>query len=553
MPNTPKANTIEATITLGRHYHTRGQIKPAEGCYRQVLALDPNNADALNLLGVIDLQAGRYEDGLKLIKRALRGNAKDPSIFVNLGLAYRRTNNDEKAIEAYESALALNPYFLDALYNLGKLHLDAYACDKAIDLYRRFIAQQPNDADAYINLGNAYKIKGEGDKAVTVYEKALRLAPRLGHAYGNIAAVFLDRGWHNAALAVMDKAITIAPEPGELRFKRSLMALRCAQFATGWSDYDSRFVAETERIPSWSAPPVFWSGEDLGGKSIVIRTEQGLGDEVLYGSMVPDVIAKAKRCVLECSPRMVPIFARSFPKAEVLRYKMQGVSAQPMEGLDYQISVGSIGRFCRLGFDQFPQHRGYLKADEARAAQLRARYEAIAPGNKIVGVSWRSKNDRIGNLKSADISAWREILTVPGVTFVNLQYGDCAEDLAAVKEKLGVDIFHDSDVEPLKSMDDFFAQVAAMDLVVSTSNTTVHVAGSLNIPAWVLLVTGPGTLWYWFLDRSDSPWYPSVRLFRQPIENENDDDDAPWWTDVVPRVGKHLAAWAGRPSDRPSE
>ncbi len=515
-----------------------------------MLALDPNNADALHLLGVVEFQAGRFEDAIKLIKRALRRNANDPSIFVNLGLAYRRTNNDEKAIEAYESALALNPNFLDALYNLGRLHLDAYACDKAIDLYRRFIALQPNDADAYINLGNAYKIKGEGDKAVTLYEKALRLSPHVGQAYGNIAAVFLDRGWHNAALAVMDKAITAMPQPGELRFKRSLMALRCAQFAIGWSDYESRFVSETERIPSWPAPPAYWSGEDLTDKCIVIRAEQGLGDEILYSSMIPDVIAKAKRCVIECSPRMVPIFARAFPKAEVLRYKMQGVSAQPMEGLDYQIAIGSIGRFCRLSFEQFPQHRGYLKADEARTAQLRARYEAIAPGNKIVGVSWRSKNDQIGTMKSSDLSTWREILTVPGVTFVNLQYGDCAEDLAAVKEKLGIDVFHDSDVDPMMSVDDFFAQVAAMDLVVSTSNTTVHVAGSLNIPGWVLLVTGPGTLWYWFLDRTDSPWYPSLRLFRQPMES--DDSDAPWWTDVVPLVGKHLAAWVGQPASHAS-
>jgi hypothetical protein len=138
------------------------------------------------------------------------------------------------------------------------------------------------------------------------------------------------------------------------------------------------------------------------------------------------------------------------------------------------------------------------------------------------------------------LAEWGDILTVRGVTFVNLQYGDCTEDLAAAKERYGVDIVQDDDVNSMASMDDFFAQVAAMDLVISTSNTTVHAAGSLNIPAWVMLVTGPGSLWYWFLERSDSPWYPSVQLFRQPVGG----DGAPWWRDAAQRIGKKLAVWA---------
>lgn len=529
---------------MGRHYHARGQIKPAEGCYRQVLALDPNNADALHLLGVIEFQGGRFEEAVKLIKRALRKNAQDPSIYVNLGLAYRRLNDDDKAVEAYEAALALNPDFWDALYNLGKIYLDSFKCDEAIALYQRCIALNPSEADAYNNLGNAYKFKGEGDKAIAAYERALRLAPHLGPAYGNIAAVFLDRGWHNAALAIMDKAVAIVPQPGELRFKRSLMALRCGQLASGWSDYESRFLAETERIPQWSAPPPYWNGEDLTGKAIVVRTEQGLGDEVLYGSMIPDLIARAGRCVIECSPRMAPVFARSFTGAEVLAYKFQSISHQPLEGLDYQISVASLGRFFRQRLDQFPRHQGYIKANPDLAARLRARYQAVAPGNKIIGLSWRSKNERVGNSKSADLSSWAEILTVPGITFVNLQYGECAEELAQVKEKLGVVVIHDEEINPLRSVDDFFAQVAAMDLVISTSNTTVHAAGSLNIPAWVLLATGPSSLWYWFLDRPDSPWYSSVRLFRQLVDD--DDSDGPWWAHIVKRMGRKLVDWVAQ-------
>jgi len=222
---------------------------------------------------------------------------------------------------------------------------------------------------------------------------------------------------------------------------------------------------------------------------------------------------------------MVPIFARSFPQAKVAGYENQAAPVTPAGACDYQISAPSLGQFVRQDVADFPRHTGYLKADPARTAALRARYEALAPSNRIVGLSWRSKNAVIGESKSADLSTWTGILTTPGVTFVNLQYGGCAADLSAVKEALGVDIFHDGDVDPLKNMDDFFAQVAAMDAVVSTSNTTVHVAGALGVPTWLILMRGPVSMWYWFLTGEQSPWYPSVRIARCLVDVSTPE----WW------------------------
>jgi hypothetical protein len=159
----------------------------------------------------------------------------------------------------------------------------------------------------------------------------------------------------------------------------------------------------------------------------------------------------------------------------------------------------------------------------------------------VVGLSWRSKNERIGEHKSAELAEWTDLLNVAGVTFVNLQYGDCAKELRAVKEKLGVDIVQDPEVDPMKNMDDFFAQVAAMDLVITTSNTTVHAAGSQNVPAWLALNKGLSALWYWFLDGEDSPWYPSVHVFRRPATDGN--MNAPeWWRPAIAEMGKKLAA-----------
>lgn len=549
-----KAGAIARALAMGRSHHNEGQLNLAEKCYRQVLALDPNNVDGLHLLGVIAFQSNHCEEGIRLIKLAALKKPNDPAILVNLGAAYRKAERSAEARDAYKAALKLKPDLWEAYFNLGKALLDLEDCDGAIKVYQKCIAIKPADPEAYVNLGNAYKSKGEGDSAIAAYEQALRLSGTMTQAYGNIAAVFFDRGWLLAALAVMDKAIAIDPRPGELRFKRSLMTLRLAQFSVGWGDYESRYFGETERIPRPSAPPPYWAGEDLSGKNILLGTEQGLGDEILYGSMIPDIMARAGRCVIRCSVRMVPVFARSFPEAVVLPYPSQDVHPALQISIDYQIGIPSLGQFLRPDLAHFPAHQGYLKADSHRTEALRERYKAVMPGNLIVGLSWRSKNDRIGKSKSAEISDWAEILRVPGVTFVNLQYGDCADELAAVQQALGITIIQDHEIDPLKNMDDFFAQVAAMDLVVTTSNTSVHVAGSLNVPAWLLLSTGLASLWYWFLSGEECPWYPSVRIFRRPSGAVV--GAGPWWHDVVERAGQGLALWVknrvSRVQTRPS-
>jgi Flp pilus assembly protein TadD len=546
--STSKAETIAKTLAMGRSHHNLGHLKLAQNCYQQVLSLDSDNVDALHLMGVLAFQSDALDEAIRLMKRAARKNPREPAIFVNLGAAYRKAERNAEARDAYDAAIKLKPDLWEAYFNLGKVFTDLEEFDNAIETYRKCLAISPNNAEAYVSLGNAYKYKGEGDNALLAYERALRLDGKLTQAYGNSAAVFLDRGWHSAALAIMDRAVADKPEPGELRFKRSLMALRFGRLETGWSDYESRFVADKERIPRCPSPPVYWTGGDLADKTILLWTEQGLGDEILYSSMVPEIIKRAKHCIIECSPRMAPIFARSFPEATVTRYRSQGVAVTPAAGVNYQIGVASLGQFYRTDFKQFPRHQGYMKADPARTAALRARYQAANPGNLVVGVSWRSKNDSVGGSKTADLASWAHILGVKGITFVNLQYGDCEEDLLAVKQTLGIEVLQDNEIDPLRNMDDFFAQVAAMDLVISTSNTTVHVASSMNIPTWVMLATGPASLWYWFLDRTDSPWYPSLKLFRQPSFDEH--PGGAWWSDVEARIGKKLSAWAEAQSSR---
>jgi len=534
-----KNAAITQAFNQARTHHAQGNLALAQSFYRQVLALDANNPDAIHMLGLIAFQSGQGDEGIRLMKMARRKNPRDAALLVNLGAAYRSAGRHAEAREVYKQAVRLKPDLWEAQYNYAQLLSAVEEFDEAIERYKICVALDPNHPDAYVALGNACKFKGDGEGALVAYEAAVRLKPEMPEAIGNIAAVMVDREKFAEALVLMNKAVTLSPEPGELRFKRSLIALRLGDFATGWADYDSRFFADTERIPRYPTPPPYWEGEDIKDKTILVWMEQGLGDEILYGSMLPDLIARAGKCVIECSPRMVPVFARSFPTAKVLRYQSQGVRATPASEFDVQLGVPSLGRYFRKDISRFPKHDGFLKADPNLTRALRQKYQAMAPGNLVVGLSWRSKNTMVGNAKSADLVDWVDVLRVPGVTFVNLQYGECEAELQAVRDKLGTAVFSDPQINALKNMDDFFAQVAAMDAVVTTSNTTVHVAGSLNVPTWLLLTRGPASLWYWFLEGVDSPWYPSVRIVRRPEAAEE-----PWWSSGIAKVGHDLADMA---------
>jgi hypothetical protein len=198
--------------------------------------------------------------------------------------------------------------------------------------------------------------------------------------------------------------------------------------------------------------------------------------------------------------------------------------------VEYQALIGSLCRWLRPNAGSFPSRPGYLKAEPAQIDSFRARYRERFGDRPVIGVSWRGGTGKVTQVRSVALTAWAPILRQPAFGFVNLQYGDCRADLEAVRRDLGIEIVDDETVDPLKNLDDFAAQTAAMDLVISIDNSTVHMAGALNVPVWALLPAVPD--WRWMLGRSDSPWYPSVRLFRQATAGE--------WVPVIERITEEL-------------
>jgi tetratricopeptide (TPR) repeat protein len=535
-PSAPMSDLLAKGLTL----HKSGRLAEAESCYRDLLAANPKFARARALLGTLLHQSGNSAVAIEEIERAIRDQPAEADMHINLAGVYLAVERFADAADACRRAIDLNPNVPAAYFNLGDALRKVGDWKGAIPAYENYLRLRPTDGLGYGALGDSLKELGNLEGAMTAFEQALIYAPEHPGAYVGVSDLLFRKRLPGAALVVLEKAAALAPEDKDINRRCGQMKILCGDLAGGWDLLDeNRFSRDKRGLTRRPTPPPYWQGENLSGKRILVWNEQGVGDECLYASILPDVVGRAVKCVLASSVRMAPIFARSFPAVEVRPWDGTELPVRAGDGFDFQIAIGSLGRYLRRDFASFPKHDGYLKADPAKTTRLRRRYEAIAQGRRIVGLAWKSKHRVYGQSKSTTPSDLGAILEVPGTLFINLQYGDCAEEIAAAKQKFGVEIHQDPEIDPLTDMDGFCAQVAAMDLVISTSNSAAHVAGAMNVPTWLLLPYGRGALWYWFLRREDSPWYPSMKIFRAAGASS----DQPWETEAVSRAGAHLAQW----------
>ncbi|MCC7273058.1 MAG: hypothetical protein IT561_10330, partial [Alphaproteobacteria bacterium] len=343
----------------------------------------------------------------------------------------------------------------------------------------------------------------------------------------DLANTLMMGGRPAEAVASLDRALALRPDRREWRFNRGHALLALGRLDEAWADLDAYWRGQRRR--SWREPE--WDGARLAGP-LLVWSDQGIGDEVLGCGMLGDAAARAGGLVVESDPRLVPLLRRSFPEATVVPRAQPPTAAGVPEGIAAQVAMTALPRLLRRRVGDFLPHRGYLRADPHRTATLRARYRAQR-STILVGVSWRSANRTVGERKSFGLPGWAPVLQVPGVTFVSLQYGEVAADVAAAEAATGARIVVDPAIDALADLDGFAAQVAAMDLVITVSNSTAHFAGALGRPCWLMLPGGNGLLWHWILCHGDGcPWYPSIRAFRQEREGG--------WPGMIARVGNEL-------------
>lgn len=490
----------------------RGDGDAAERHYRAALAEAPDHRDTLRLLSFRLIENGDFEAAVPLLERAHAIDTTDFPVFSALGMALSRTGAHQRAVPILQQVVAHEPASLgpwaDLSVSLAKLHMYAEAAEAC----RKLIALDPGMAANHANLASHEARLGNLAAAEAACAEALRLDPGNTAALGNLANLRDLQGRFAEAEALYHQMLARDPEDASSHNNLGLLLLRQKRYAEAWPHYDWRARSKEWSSPDGSRGLPRWDDAAPPPGRLLLWREQGIGDEILCASLLPEFSARMSGVVQATDPRLVPLFARSFPGITVVP---DDASLDPAAlGLGCQRPLGDLPMLCRPTAAAFARHpRAYLKADATRAASLRARYAGAGTG-PLIGVSWNSGNPRVGRSKSVSLAEMAPLLDHPAARYVSLQYGPAAADAGSLQAAGGPAVYHDADIDPLRDIDAQAAQIAAMDLVVTVSTAAAHLAAGLGKPTLILLREEWGLLWYWGNDGETTPWYPSVRLCR---------------------------------------
>jgi tetratricopeptide (TPR) repeat protein len=492
----------------------RGDLEKAEAALGRALALEPDSVAAHLELARLRLKTRDLEDALDHVTRAVAADPGSAEAFHEMGRAYEMRGELDEAERCLRRALELDPELLEASSALGWVYLRQKKHAAAIGMYERVLERDPENVDVQHLLGYALVRSEQYARGVELFSKVCeRTPPRFLAARVNLGNAYFHVGRFDAAMRVYEQILSQEPSHFEARWNRSHLLLSQHRFEEGWRDYEFRVHIDSVWTPR-PFPFRPWEGEPLEGKTLLVIAEQALGDQIMFASCVPDVLARAERVLIESTSRLATLFRRSFPGATVYAKTAGDKSAPWLKDagpIDYQVFMGSIARLLRNRWRDFPEHRGYLRADPERVAHYRERLAALGPGRKI-GLSWRGGSaDTRQAMRSMPLERLAPILAAPGCRFVSLQYGDCAAEIAEFAARSGIALAHWQ--EAIDDYDETAALVDALDQVVSVCTSVIHLGGALGRPVWVMVPAIPE--WRYAFEGERLPWYPTVRLFRQ--------------------------------------
>ncbi|HEX9278648.1 MAG TPA: tetratricopeptide repeat-containing glycosyltransferase family protein, partial [Casimicrobiaceae bacterium] len=436
-----------------------------------------------------------------------------------------------EAVASFDQALAFEPNYADALNNRGNALDRLGRQDEALASVDRALALAPDHAGALVTRSVLLRKLRRSAEALASCERALAVSPNDVEALTVRGDILIDLERFDDAIAALDRIVALEPDAVAAKWNKSLVCLGLGRFREGWPLYEHRWAGAKGLVPR-DYPQPRWNGQRLDG-TLLVWGEQGLGDEILHASMLPDLVARTPSVVFEVEPRLAPLFKRSFPQVQVIPLRSELYAGR----IDAQEPLGSLGRYFRTRFEDFPsRERGYLVADTVRAQALRRRL--AGDGRTVIGLSWISKAPIGGASKSARLADFAALLRLPGCRFVDLQYGDTTDERAALARDLGITVERLPDVDNTNDLDALAALMTACDAIVTVSNTTAHLAGALSRPTWVMVPHGNARIWYWFHDHDVSPWYPRARVRRQRGGEP--------WAQVVASVAMDVAAFIAK-------
>lgn len=516
-------------ISLANALLAAGRPQEALSHYEEGLLRVTGSAAAHSNYGMALMMLGKDDAAEAQIKRALALNDSLAEAHHHLGQIAERKLDATAAWHAYEAALRAHPGYVPALNALTQLLVRHDKFSEALNAIDRSERHCPDSAAIPACRGFVYQAQGFVREAIVQYQAALSRNPNDADLLNDLAIAQQDCGHLSEALALYERALILRPQFPQAQWHRSLALLAQHDFATGWNDYDLRFLSQTPSARRIPLPR--WDGRPLPRGHLLIYAEQGLGDEIMFASCVPDVLQHVESCTIECAEKLAPIFTRSFPGTRVVGTNQSHDLSwlEPLRPIDAAIPIGSLPQFYRRSLESFPRHAGYLRACDDKTSRWRTQLAALGTGPKI-GISWRggSKISRAG-WRSIPLAQWLPILSIPGAHFVSLQYTDCRDELEPLHSQHGITVTHWQ--AAIDDYDETAALVAALDMVISVQTAIIHLAGALGKRCWVMVPAAPE--WRYGSAGTQMPWYPSVKLFRQQALEQ--------WDELIDRIAVKLA------------
>lgn len=574
------AQSVLQNLQAGLDAHRRGDLSSAEQHYRAVLLAAPDTLDAYNLLGRLLVQSGRAGDAVPLLRHAIDRAATQASLWVSYTEALLAYGALATAREAAEKARQLAPKDAEVLFIWAEAQRMAGAWVAAADGYRALLTVQPGHAGAWLQLANSMQAMGDlpgarqaamravqsapqapechnnlgslfaaGDEhavALTHFDRALALRPNYATALINKAASLRETGRATEALSLLEQALSLTqgqphglaqayaglalarhslgqldtaraayrealhrqPHDAETQWNYALASLAAGDFTDGWQAYAWRWRKAAPPLPQRAWPWPIWTENDVAGKSLLIWGEQGLGDRLLLLQFLPSLIAAGAKVTLETDPRLIPLLKRNFTDVD---FAPEGTHADPallLHRFDGHRPLGDLAV-------TMPPGKPILQADAARAARLAEQYRQ-GSSDKLIGLSWRSANPTLGVAKSLRVADLAPFAAIPDLRFVCLQYGATADEHAALRRLFGDRYIHDPAIDAQNDLAALADQIAALDITVTVSNVTAHLAGALGGPVWLLAPPAGRSLFFYLMAAGEgTPWYPGMRIFRR--------------------------------------
>jgi Flp pilus assembly protein TadD len=524
--------TIQQSFDLALQHHQAGRLQEAERLYRQVLAQQPEHLDALNNLGVLAHHVGRNDLAVGLIRRAIALRLDYPEAHSNLGSILADKGQLDEAIAACRVAIALRPDYAEAHSNLANALRDKGRLDEAIAAYGQAIVLKPDFAEAHNKLGGALNEKGQVDEAIAAYHQAIALNHNFPEAHSNLGNALRNKGQFQEAVAAYRQAIALRPDFAEAHYNLGSMLLAWGNFQPGWEEYEWRWKCKGFPSPARNFAQAQWDGCPLEARTLLLYAEQGLGDAIQFIRYLPLVAQRGGRIIIECQAELQRLFQTMAGICQVVAF------GQPLPAFDLHCPLLSLPRVFGTNLANIPHIVPYLSPDPA-LVDAWSRTLGSPDGRLRVGLAWagspRFKGDRTRSLnlqQLAPLAAAAEARpTARGVKFYSLQKDAAGEQ--AKNPPVGLELV---DLGPkLNDFADTAAVMSLMDLIITTDTSVPHLAGALARPVWVMLQFMPD--WRWLWDRDDSPWYPTMRLFRQPRIGD--------WDSVIARVVEALSLAKG--------